>query len=294
MLAKDINYLEENQPTNIAVVGYDASKYNALKHGVLSKHTVMHWENREDYDALLASLRTEHDPQGVTEEHLVAELAAVIWRKMRLRHAEKATLQSSLEHNIDRDSRYGDNDSAKDALLATSSQIEGFDTRAIVLSNQEESREELVQTKKYLKCCLTAEQILLKTNSYEQGLTALHKNDQDEWQNEWLNNEPESEDEEEHEEYENDEEEVKYSTTVESLMSYVNIAKKHYEKLIYKLENSEKVKQQVLGKSFFSENQMNKFTKYENHLDKKFEKSLGMLLKLKELRAPKPLQAHIT
>jgi len=283
MLAKNINYIEDLKPLSIAVVGYDASKYNALKHGVLSKYTVMHWESREDYDALLASLRIEHDPQGTTEGHLVEELAGSIWRKMRLRHAEMASLQSSLERSV----KYDDNDSAKAPLLANSSQIEDFDTRTIVLSSQEDNQQELAQTKRYLKCCLVAGQILSKTNSYEEGLAALHKNDQDEWQNEWLNNSFTND--EEHEGDENDEEEVKYSATVESLTSYVNIAKKHYEKLIYELTNREKVKSQALGKAFFSDKELNKYTKYENHLDKKFEKTLAMLLKMKELRETKQL-----
>jgi hypothetical protein len=263
MSAKKIEYLENHKPANTAVVGYDASRYNAVKHGVYSQYTVMHWENREDYNALFNSLMIEHNPQGITEAHLVEELAGSIWRKIRLRHAKMASLQSSLERSV----KYDDNDSAKAALLANSSQIEDFDTRTIVLSSQEDNQQELAQTKRYLKCCLVAGQILSKTNSYEEGLAALYKNDQDEWQNEWLNNSCTND--EEYEGDENDEEEVKYSATVESLMSYVNIAKKHYEKLIYELTNREKVKSQALGKAFFSDKELNKYTKYENHLDKK-------------------------
>ena len=63
-------------------IGYDGSKYNALKHGVLSKYTVMHWENRDDYDSLVSSLIDEYKPTNATEEHLVEELAGIIWRKM--------------------------------------------------------------------------------------------------------------------------------------------------------------------------------------------------------------------
>jgi hypothetical protein len=147
---------------------------------VYSQYTVMHWENREEYNALFDSLMIEHNPQGMTEAHLVEELAGIIWRKIRLKHAEMASLQLSLERSV----KYGDDDIAKAALLATSSQVEDFDIRQIVLSNKEENQEELAQTKKYLKCCLTAEQMLLKTNSYDKGLVALHKNDQDEWRNE--------------------------------------------------------------------------------------------------------------
>lgn len=86
MLAKSIDSTKNNN-TILTVVGYDTSKYNALKHGVLSKYTVMQWENREDYESLMESLINEYKPSGATEEHLVEELAGIIWRKMRLRWA---------------------------------------------------------------------------------------------------------------------------------------------------------------------------------------------------------------
>jgi hypothetical protein len=269
---KNINYLEKHKSSSTVVIGYNASKHNALKHGVLSQCTVLHWENREDYNALFSSLIKEHKPQGITEEHLVEELAGVIWRKIRLRYAEMASLQSSLEQNINRDSAL-----AKDALLATSSQVKDFNIRQAVLIPQEETQQELVQVKKYLKCCLTAEQTILKTNSYDKGLAALHKDDQYDWQN-WLGTTTE-----------NDKSGVIYTATPESLMLYIDKSKQYYEKSIYELGNRERVKKQTLGKSFLSERELNKYTKYETHLDKKFEKTLGMFLKLKELRETKLL-----
>ena len=53
---------------------------------------------------------------------------------------------------------------------------------------------------------------------------------------------------------------------------------------IYELENRSKVKQQILGKSFLSDRELDKYARYENHLDKKFEKTLTMLIKLQDLR----------
>jgi len=49
---------------------YELSRLNALQHGVLSQHTVLPWEDREEYLALLEALVAEHKPQGPTEEHL--------------------------------------------------------------------------------------------------------------------------------------------------------------------------------------------------------------------------------
>ena len=71
--------------------GYNASRFNALRHGVLSVHTVLPWEDKAEYEALLNALVEEHVPHGPTEEHLVEEIAGVFWRKGRLRLAEAAT-----------------------------------------------------------------------------------------------------------------------------------------------------------------------------------------------------------
>ncbi len=55
---------------------YEAARFNALRHGVLSRYTVLPWEDAEEYRSLLEALVTEHEPKGPTEEHLVEELAA--------------------------------------------------------------------------------------------------------------------------------------------------------------------------------------------------------------------------
>ncbi len=279
MLAKVIN---SNEPVNITptVVGYDVSKYNAFKHGVLSKYTVMQWENREDYEALMNSLINEYAPSGITEEHLVEELAGIIWRKMRLRYAEMSSLQSSLSKNVGRDYSYCSNDSAKEALLASSHEVEKFDIKEAILSRENETQDELRIAKECLECCLVAEKILEETNSYEDGLAALPRDDRDNWDNkEGLKGSK----------YGSLGDRFNYVDTPESLLSWVIKAKKHYEAIVYELENRPKVKQQILGKSFLSDKELNKYARYENHLDKKFEKHLAMLLKLKDLRATNEL-----
>src|SRR5262249_46846027 len=65
---------------------------------VLSQHTVLPWEDGEQYRILLAALVAEHKPQGPTEEHLVEELTGVIWRKRRLRQGERAAHHRALKH----------------------------------------------------------------------------------------------------------------------------------------------------------------------------------------------------
>src|SRR5260370_24634553 len=81
---------------SIKAEGYDVTRFNAVRHGVLSRYTVLPWENADEYQALLAALVAQHSPQGPTEEHLVEELAGILWRKRRLRLAEAAAFRRGL------------------------------------------------------------------------------------------------------------------------------------------------------------------------------------------------------
>ena len=63
---------------------YEVVRFNALKHGILSRYTVLSHENHADYESLINSLMDEHLPAGATEQHLIEELASVIWLKRRV------------------------------------------------------------------------------------------------------------------------------------------------------------------------------------------------------------------
>ncbi len=65
---------------------YEAVRYNAMTHGILSKHAVLPHEDKTEFECLLAALTVEHQPAGVTEQHLVEELATILWRKRRVRN----------------------------------------------------------------------------------------------------------------------------------------------------------------------------------------------------------------
>src|SRR3954464_8468327 len=77
--------------------GTALTRFNALRHGVLSRYTLLPWENEGEYQELLSALVSEHQPSGPTEEHLVEELAGILWRKRRLRLAEGAAFRRGLE-----------------------------------------------------------------------------------------------------------------------------------------------------------------------------------------------------
>jgi hypothetical protein len=57
---------------------YRLTRFNAVRHGVLSQYIILPWEDGEEYRALIEALVAEHQPQGPTEEHLVEELAGIM------------------------------------------------------------------------------------------------------------------------------------------------------------------------------------------------------------------------
>lgn len=275
MLVKTTNTTQGNKSVS-TVVGYDASKYNALKHGVLSKYTVMHWENRDDYDTLLNSLIDEYKPANATEEYLVEELAGIIWRKMRLRYAEMASLQTALSRTIGLEV-FSSKECVKEALLSSSDKLKSFNIKQAVLSSEEETIKELTRINNKLKCCLLSEQLIAESNSYDDALVALDEEDQNEWINNWLGENDDNQNEEQFaDEY--------YTASTEDLLLYIQDLKKRYENRIYEVENRSKVKHQTLGKTFFYDKELSKYMRYESHLDKKFEKTLTMLIRLQGLR----------
>ena len=97
-IEKRISGDDKIEPTPSAETGgTEVTRFNALKHGVLSRYTVLPWEDAAEYHDLVTALAAEHAPQGPTEEHLVEELAGIFWRKRRLRLAEGAAHRRALE-----------------------------------------------------------------------------------------------------------------------------------------------------------------------------------------------------
>jgi hypothetical protein len=98
---EDTLAMTQTKPTLSAETGgTEITRFNALRHGMLSRYTVLPWEDADEYRALVAALVAEHAPQGPTEEHLVEELAGILWRKRRLRLAEAAAHRRGLDGTL--------------------------------------------------------------------------------------------------------------------------------------------------------------------------------------------------
>ena len=242
--------------------GYASVRFNAMKHGILSRYTVLSHENDADYESLVNSLMAEHLPAGATEQHLVEELASIIWRKRRVLQAEGATLNQGLKA-ASRNSA-----TVVPAAVPFELGLSGEGTRIPdlmdltpdeVMESQRESRQDLDAT-------LRAASILRKggPKSYERALRALLPDSRDAWQD-----------------YLEDEE---HCADADGLARFI---RNHLLPICMRLEKEarhhESIKNQALGEGVHAY-KLEKLSRYETHLDRKFERTLGMLLKLKELR----------
>ncbi len=253
-----------------ANTGTETTRFNALKHGILSRYTVLPWEDEAEYEALVEALTAEHAPQGPTEEHLVEELAGILWRKRRLRLAEAAAYQRGLEDTTE---PFRDTVKAALAHLDTRPQIE-FVTEAIrsTPADTEEQKADLdadeALTTKALKHLNAG-----KPDAYKKAVAAL-RDDTREWWEDWLSRD----------QTDLDEDEDPATPDVEGLRCFLEQqllpwhARRRRE-----LENRPLIRAQAFGESL-DPDKLERLARYEVHLDRKLERTLAMLVKLRELR----------
>ena len=73
-----------------------ASSRNATTHGMLSGTIVLGGESEERFNALLADLHAELQPQTTVEITLVENMAVARWRQMRIWGIEKANMEHQM------------------------------------------------------------------------------------------------------------------------------------------------------------------------------------------------------
>jgi len=77
--------------------GKQNSKFNALKHGLLSKAVLSKTESRDEYRSLLNGLCEYWQPHGKMESVLVENIAAVFWRLCRSLQGESSEISERIE-----------------------------------------------------------------------------------------------------------------------------------------------------------------------------------------------------
>ena len=246
-----------------ATTAYEAVRFNALKHGILSRYTVLSHESHADYESLVNSLMDEHLPAGATEQHLIEELASVIWRKRRVLQAEGATINKGLKESAS---------SAKTVIPAAAPLEMGLsgentDIRNLMDLSPEDVTESHKNARNEIDATNKASAILRKGGhrAYDKALRTLLPVTREWWQN-----------------YVDEEE---YPADASGLATFII---KHVTPLIYNQEKKSRhhdaIVNQTIGEGLQAY-KLEKLFRYETHLDRKFERTLAMLIKLKDLRS---------
>lgn len=252
---------------------YANVRFNALKHGVLSRHTVLAHEDGAEFGALLAALVAEHQPAGPTETHLVEELAGAIWRKRRVLQAEGASINRGLlAVSKARHDRPSDTDGPARAAVPFEPKM--ADTRLnspvelaeAIRETPTETRQRAIDADEDLTATLRAAEILRRggVRAYDRAVRALVGSSA-----EWFANSL-------------DDGEVE--PNAESLAKFIEDDLLPFcRQMVVEVQSHEAVKAQTLGEGLQA-HRLEKLNRYEIHLDRKFERTLAMLLKLKDLR----------
>jgi hypothetical protein len=245
-------------------VGYEAIRFNAMKHGILSKLTVLAHEDSDEFADLLAALVEEHRPAGITEQHLIEELAAIIWRKRRVLLAEGASINRGLQSVAH--SKLNSPIPAS-APFQRGPSIDEIDLPDLLSSTPKEVAQQQQYAELDLASTRKAAAILRKggTNAYNKARRALTP-DSRYWWDEHV-------------------EEESYPATAEGIAQFI---RETLEPICYRMDYEARlqpaIKAQTLGEGLQA-HRLEKLNRYETHLDRKFERTLAMLLKMKELRS---------
>jgi len=252
--------------------GTELTRFNALRHGVLSRYTVLPWEEEEEYAALVASLVEEHAPQGPTEEHLVEELAGILWRKRRLRMAEGAAHRRGLDAAL-----AGHRDTAGAALAHITSSARSEEAGNAVRTSAADDADEQAALEADEAMTRRAMEILnsQRNDACEAALAEL-RDDTKEWWAELIAREPE----------ELEEGEDPVTADAEGLRRFItDEVVPWFDKQRNELGNRPLIREQAYGEAL-DPFKLEKLGRYEVHLDRKLERMLAMLIKLQDLRRP--------
>jgi hypothetical protein len=256
---------------------YELTRFNALRHGVLSKYTVLPWESEEEYQTLLEELINEYNPEGETEHYLIRELAVIMWRKRRLRLAEAAAYRKLLENalaNFLVGVDWGLLHQVKSPCPDPPSVVERVDRDAVA-----EFKTELEKYK-----ALTVEGIRIAgrnaPGSYNQAVEKLHNHTRAWWDVQLdpiYGHEPAIAD--------------RFRADSGSLQRFLTTKVLPWcARRLRVVEDPSVVQAQAILKSLENE-PIEKLGRYEASMDRKFERTLAMLLKFQDLRHQRELKS---
>ncbi len=245
------------------------TRFNALRHGILSRYTVLPWEDPDEYETLLSAFVAEHAPQGPTEEHLVEELAGIVWRKRRLRLAEASAARHGLKHI-----REFGGGAAGAALAQSPGHVDGHWMEDAITLTPETAAEQLRDMEEDEAMTRRALALLAAggDGAYEAALAELRDDTRAWWQDEFAETP--------------DRARMAPQDVADALRRFLEgEVMRWFAKRRQGLAALPQLWAQAEGDAL-DRVMVDRLTRYETHLDRKFERTLAMLLKLRQLREP--------
>ena len=250
--------------------GTEITRFNAPRHGGLSRYTVLPWEDAGEYHALVAALVAEHGPQGPTEEHLVEEIAGILWRKRRLRQAEAAAHRRGLEGRLEPYRK-----TVKAALVHLDVTAQSERVVDAIRATAEDTAQDIAELAADEAMTRRALELLgtRRNDAYEAALAALREDTQA-WWAQALVSDPD----------ELDEGKTRATADIEGLRRFLEgDVLPWFETRKKELANRPLIREQAFGEAL-DPDKLERLGRYEVHLDRKLERMLAMLLRLKDLR----------
>jgi len=90
------NALKSTGPKTEA--GKEASRRNALRHGLTAETVISALEDAEDYKAFELAVSSDFDAQSAVERELVLQLASILWRLRRATKMENGLFEIHASH----------------------------------------------------------------------------------------------------------------------------------------------------------------------------------------------------
>jgi hypothetical protein len=264
-------FLEMNEKSTLpAKTGStEITRFNALRHGVLSRYTVLPWEDAAEHGDLVASLVAEHAPQGPTEDHLVEELAGILWRKRRPRLAEAAAHHLGLKEAVSPSRK-----TAKAAMVHIDASDGSEDVAEAIRATAADTEDDIRDMQEDEAMTRQALELLSSRHNdpYEAALETLRE-DTRAWWADVLACDPD------------DLDEGKEPATADAEGRHFLVADvlPWFESRKKELANRPLIREQAFGEAL-DPDKLERLGRYEVHLDRKFERTLAMLLRLKDLR----------
>jgi hypothetical protein len=78
--------------------GRQASRCNAVRHGLTAETVISALEDAEDYQAFEAAIIADYDAQSAVERELVLRLASLLWRLRRATTMETGIFEIQADH----------------------------------------------------------------------------------------------------------------------------------------------------------------------------------------------------